>query len=311
MVTPAPAVPDACDTCAWDGRAPPDTRRELGHGSPRWYASNLVAVPALELGSTGFNAQPRPLSIRGTLDAHPALFGQLEAAPSLRAARDAFVRYMDDAFALHRPPSPSQPPAAGSAPADHRRWRTSWRKLLQGWGMDANGPAGAVIKGWVESRFGLVPTFHKAPLAHYPSDAWMTYIEEKNASRYHNNHIHQQFDLLYEFCQLSLRRFGPPASGGLTPQHARLWRGSNRCEEQVVAGRLTNRRCTMQLNNIVSMSLCAQDASCFGDWVLQVQVPLCKLLVYPGLLPGQVLQGEQEVLALGGHYDVEASDVVF
>lgn len=281
---------------------------------PRWYASNLVGVPALQLASTAFNAQPLPLSIRGTQAAHPALFEQLETAANLLAARDTFVRYMDDAFALHKPPHPthpSHPPLAGAAwSGDHRRWRTSWRKLLQGWGMDANGPAGAVIKGWVESRFGLVPTFHKAPLGHYPSDSWVTYIEEKNASRYHNNHIHQQFDVLYEFCQLSLRRFGPPAIGH-TAQHTRLWRGSNRCEEQVVTGRLTNRRCTMQLNNVVSMSLCAQDASCFGDWVLQIQVPLCKLITYPGLLPGQVLQGEQEVLALGGHYDVEASDVVF
>jgi len=271
---------------------------------PRWYGSNLVAVPALQLASTAFNAQPLPLGIKGTRDAHPALFARLEAAPDLLAARDTFVHYMDDAFGLHKPTPSSAPPAG-----DARRWRSSWRKLLQGWGMDANGPAGAVVKGWVESRFGLAPTFHKAPLRHYPSAAWVAYIEEKNASRYHNNHIHQQFDVLYEFCQLSLRRFGSPAKGD-TPQHARLWRGSNRCEEQLVAGRLTNHRCTMQLNNIVSMSLCAQDASCFGDWVLQVQVPLCKLLVYPGLLPGQVLQGEQEVLALGGHYEVEASDVV-
>lgn len=266
-----------------------------------------VDVPALELGSTGFNARPKPLSVPGARDAHPQLFTQLEAAPNLLAARNGFAHYMEEAFALHKPP---HPPAPGTAPSDQRRWRTSWRKLLQGWGMDANGPAGAVLKGWVQSRFGLQPTFHKAPLGHYPSAAWMTYTEEKNASRYQNNHIHQQLDVLYEFCQLSLRRFGPPVSGH-TPQHARLWRGSNRCEEQVVAGRLTNRRCTMQLNNIVSMSLSAQDASCFGDWVLQMQVPLCKLLAYPGLLPGHVLQGEQEVLALGGLYDVEASDAVF
>lgn len=266
--------------------------------------SHGVAVSALELGSTGFNAKPRPLSLQGVQDAHPQLFDQLEAAPDLLAARQRFVQYMDDAFALHKP-------APGSAPADARRWRSSWRKLLQGWGMDANGPAGAVLKGWVQSRFGLLPSFHKVPLGAYPSAAWTAFMQEQATSRYHGEPIHPQLDLLYEFCQFSLRRFGPPSSGGHTPQHARLWRGSNRCEEQVVAGRLTNRRCTMQLNNIISLSLNAQDASCFGDWVLQIQVPLCKLLVYPGLLPGQVLQGEQEVLALGGLYDVEASDAVF
>jgi len=276
---------------------------------PRWYASNLVGVPTLQLASTGFNLQPLPLRVGGTRELHARLFEQLDKAPTLPAARNVFVAYMDDTFGLHKP-APAQAGGPAMRPADQRRWRSSWRKLLQGWGMDSNSPAGAVLKGWAESRFGLVPTFHKAPLGHYPSDAWVAYIEEKNASRYHNHHIHQQFDVLYEFCQHSLCRFGSP-SVGQTPQHVRLWRGSNRCEEQVVAGRLTNRRCTMELNNVVSLSLCAQDASCFGDWVLQVEVPLCKLLVYPGLLPGQVLQGEQEVLALGGHYDVEASDVVF
>ena len=39
---------------------------------------------------------------------------------------------------------------------------------------------------------------------------------------------------------------------------------------------------------------------------MEVQVPVAKVLVFPGLLPGQVLQGEQEVLALGGDYEVTA-----
>jgi NAD+--dinitrogen-reductase ADP-D-ribosyltransferase len=40
--------------------------------------------------------------------------------------------------------------------------------------------------------------------------------------------------------------------------------------------------------------------------VFELLVPRSKLLVFPGLLPGQVLQGEQEVIALGGDYDVVA-----
>jgi NAD+--dinitrogen-reductase ADP-D-ribosyltransferase len=62
----------------------------------------------------------------------------------------------------------------------------------------------------------------------------------------------------------------------------------------------------VRLNNIVSFSLSAEEASCFGDWVFELLVPASKLLVFPGLLPGQVLQGEQEVIALGGDYDVVA-----
>jgi NAD+--dinitrogen-reductase ADP-D-ribosyltransferase len=57
---------------------------------------------------------------------------------------------------------------------------------------------------------------------------------------------------------------------------------------------------------MVSFSLSQEGASCFGDWVFEVQVPVCKVLVFPDLLPGQVLQGEQEVLALGGDYEVIA-----
>jgi NAD+--dinitrogen-reductase ADP-D-ribosyltransferase len=43
--------------------------------------------------------------------------------------------------------------------------------------------------------------------------------------------------------------------------------------------------------------------------VFETRVPLSKVVVAPGMLPGQVLQGEQEVLALGGDYEVEASYV--
>ena len=38
-------------------------------------------------------------------------------------------------------------------------------------------------------------------------------------------------------------------------------------------------------------------------------IALSRWLLLPCLLPGQVLQGEQEVLALGGEYDVQASYV--
>lgn len=268
----------------------------------RWYGTNLVGVPALVLASTAFNANPAPLAIAGTRAAHCGLFALIERSQDLNEAREMFVHYLLIAFGL-RKPAPHELPGLGVA--EQRRWRSSWRKLLQGWGMDANGPAGAVLKGWVESRFGLVPGYHKAPLARFPSPVWVAYLEEKAASRYHNNNIHQQLDLLYEFCQWALRRF--PAPGSATPlRHLRLWRGSTRCEEQLIAGRLRDRRCTVRLNNIVSFSLSYEDAACFGDWVFEVQVPACKVLVYPGLLPGQVLQGEQEVLALGGDYDVVA-----
>ena len=76
---------------------------------------------------------------------------------------------------------------------------------------------------------------------------------------------------------------------------------------RLVAGSLRERRCTVRLNNVVSFSRTREQAGCFGDWLLRVQVPLCKLLLWPGLLDTASLQGESEVIALGGDYDVEAS----
>jgi NAD+--dinitrogen-reductase ADP-D-ribosyltransferase len=269
----------------------------------RWYSTNLVGVPARVLSSTAFNAHPVPLSIAGTRECHPGLFSLLARCQDLNDAAEVFVHYLNIAFGLR---SPAAQEAADLGPAERRRWRSSWRKLLQAWGMNNASPAGAVLKGWVESRFGLVPTHHRQPLQRFPSLTWVTYLEEKTFSRLHNNNIHQQLDLLFEFCQWALQRFGLPGHAAAGAPHVRLWRGSTHCDEQLVAGSLRGRHCTVRLNNLISFSLSLDDAGCFGDWVFEVLVPASKLVVFPGLLTGQVLQGEQEVLALGGDYEVVA-----
>jgi NAD+--dinitrogen-reductase ADP-D-ribosyltransferase len=281
-----------------------------------WYSTNLVGVPTAVLASAAFNAHPLPLHIAGTREAHAGLFTLLERSASLQEAQDMFGHYLLIAFGL-------SPAPADACAAERRRWRASYLKLLQGWGLDSNGPAGAVLKGWVESRFGLVPGFHREALGRFPSPAWVRYLEEKGASRYHNNCIQQQLDLLYEYGQWALQRFRPlqPLLGEAPAQRVRLWRGSNRGEEQVVAGALhraarprspdapdrSPRRVTVRLNNLVSFSLDREGASCFGDWVFEALVPLSKILFFPGLLPDRVLNGEAEVLVIGGDYEVEAS----
>jgi NAD+--dinitrogen-reductase ADP-D-ribosyltransferase len=232
-----------------------------------------------------------------TCEAHAGLFALLETGGDPEEASEMFVHYLSLAFGL-------QPEAAPTSPAEARRWRASYIKLLQSWGLDSNGPAGAVLKGWVESRFGLVPCFHKARLERFPSPAWVGYLEEKASSRFHNNCIYQQLDLLYEFCQWALLRFRPFGTG----RHVTMWRGITRCDEQVVAGELHHgpRRLTVRLNNLVSFATSAEHAECFGDWVLRAEVPLVKLLFYPGLLAHVPLAGEGEALAIGGDYEVEA-----
>jgi NAD+--dinitrogen-reductase ADP-D-ribosyltransferase len=265
-------------------------------GAPRWHSSNLVGVAAPVLASAAFNARPQALHIAGTREQHTGLFALLARCGGAGEAQAVFAQYMTMAFGLLPPPQSTTGP---------RHWRSSYLRLLQGWGQDANGAAGAVLKGWAESRFGIAPVFHKAPLQRFPSPAWMGYLEEKAASRYHNNDILRQLDLLYEFCQWMLQHFLLPA--GTT--HLPLWRGSTRCEEQLVAGSLRERRGTVRLNNLVSFSHSRDDADCFGDWLMSASVPCCKLLVVPGLLATTALRGEAEVLAIGGDYAVELSYV--
>lgn len=263
----------------------------------RWYGSSMVGVAPAVLAGSSFNTAPQPLHIGGVHATHAPLFNALANTDGADEARALFTHYMNEMFVLAQT-------AAASAGADNaHRWRASYLKLLQGWGLDANGAAGAVLKGWAESRFGLLPSFHKVPLGRFPSAAWVSYLQDKGTSRYHNHQILQQLDLLFEFCQWMLARHRLLGPGPV----AALWRGSNRIEEQVVAGSLQSRRCTVRLNNLVSFSTTREQAGCFGDWLLCARVPLCKLLLVPGLLDTRSLQGEAEVLAIGGLYEVEAS----
>jgi NAD+--dinitrogen-reductase ADP-D-ribosyltransferase len=267
---------------------------ELPH---TWYTTNLVGVPAEVLASIDFNAHPVPLRIVGVRETHPGLFALLDTSQDPQEASDMFVHYLSLVFGL-------QPSAQPVSASEARRWRASYIKLLQSWGVDSSGQAGAVLKGWVESRFGLVPCFHVARLERFPSPAWVRYLEEKASSRFHNNCIYQQLDLLYEFCQWALHRFKPFGDG----MHVRLWRGTTRCDEQRIEGTPGpgRRRWVVQLNNLVSFAQEEAQAECFGDWLLQARVPLVKLLFYPGLLDKVLLSGEGEVLAIGGRYVVEA-----
>ena len=209
---------------------------------------------------------------------------------------EKFKRYLDIVFEL-------KPSNYEIEHADIRRFRPSYLKLMEGWGFDSNSPQGAVLKGWVESRFGLTPTFHRSPLHHYPSEPWIRYLEEKYSSRFHNNSIHMQLDLLYEYCQFVIQRYGYPARDWVT-----LWRGVNSYDEPTMTRtKMEKGQCLVRLNNLVSFTLSRERADEFGDWILEVKVPVVKLLFFPDLLEKPVLSGEGEVLALGGEYWAKAS----
>lgn len=273
------------------------------HNDPsRWYSTNLVGIPAWLLASIEFNEHPQSLRIAGAQETHRGLFRLLDESKSSEDAAEKFRRYMDIVFQL----TPTQYEVLY---AELRRFRPSYLKLMEGWGFDSNSPQGAVLKGWVESRFGLTPSFHKVPLQKYPSKAWMQYLEEKYASRFHNNSIHQQLDLLYEYCQFIIRRYGLPLTDS-SGDWVTLWRGINLYDEPTLTGgRITKGDCVLRLNNLVSFTTSRERAEEFGDWILEALVPKVKLLFFPGLLLNHPLSGEGEVLALGGNYTVKASYV--
>jgi NAD+--dinitrogen-reductase ADP-D-ribosyltransferase len=260
----------------------------------RGHSANLVGVPTGLLASAAFNDFPLPLHIRGVHESHARLFQQLAAAGSHAEAAKVFQDYMDDTFALQQ----TNAAEAGAV----RRFRASYLRLLKGWGFDANSREGAVLKGWAESRFGLFPTFHVSALYRFASSAWSRYVEEKMASRFHNNDIYTQLDLLYEFCQWSLARWFRPGQ-----HHVTLYRGVNDfSEDKLLRGQPQPRSgpAMVRLNNVISFTALRDIACEFGDYILQAQVPTVKILFFNDLLPRHALKGEAEYLVIGGDYRV-------
>ncbi|HEY3301031.1 MAG TPA: NAD(+)--dinitrogen-reductase ADP-D-ribosyltransferase [Methylophilaceae bacterium] len=273
----------------------------------RWDSTNLVGIPSGLIASVAFNDQPQHLRIAGALESHRGLFHLLEESKNHADAAIKFKRYMQLVFQL-------KPTKYERLHAEVRRFRPSYLKLMEGWGFDSNSPQGAVLKGWVENRFGMAPTFHKAPLQQYPSPAWTSYLQEKYACRFHNNNIYQQLDLLYEFCQFVITRYGLPHANK-ADTHVTLWRGINLHDEpnlsigKNIANKSSKEPLIVRLNNLVSLTTSRERADEFGDWLLELQVPKVKILFFPQLLQNQSLSGEGEVLALGGLYHAKASYV--
>lgn len=268
--------------------------------SGRGHSTNLVGIPTDLLAHCAFNDCPMPLHISGVREMNTSLFEMLAQATDLPDAEDAFTAYMAAMFGIDPEQRESSPD--GGTGTGRRHYRSSFLRLIKGWGHDSNGPEGAVLKGWVESRFGIFPTFHKEIIQRISSGAWTTYVEEKMSSRFHNNAIYVQLDLLFEFCQWALANFARPRE-----THLILYRGINSFDEHAVVGRIDKRIAVMRLNNLTSFSSDRSIAECFGDTILTVRVPVAKVAFFNTLLSNHPLKGEGEYLVIGGEYRVTAS----
>jgi len=252
---------------------------------------NLCELPAWVIASEAFNQSPQALHIAGVLESNRGFFEKLDQLETHQERGKVFHEYLDVKFALHQ-----WSDYTGKA---HGSLRNSYLRFLAGWGMDSNSIEGAVMKNWVQSRFGVAPTYHRGVLRQTvdgDEDRRFAYDRMKGSAR--TNAIDAQLDLLYEFCQYELVRRWPEQ------MCFTLFRGTNDPEEHPIRRTENRRESIVRLNNLVSFTSNRERAWEFGSTVWKTVVARSKIVFFSGLLPDSLLSGENEYLAIGGDYHV-------
>jgi NAD+--dinitrogen-reductase ADP-D-ribosyltransferase len=265
---------------------------------------NRCNLPAVILGGLAYQAHPVALEIDGIRAFHQDLFSLLAPIEHSRERAERFVDYMAAHFCL------DDLEAAGLASARVKKYRrnANYLRMVRGWSFDADGREGAVLKHWVETRFGLLARYHAGPLQHEDGEAYHHYLVQGAKGLYATNALEAQLDLLYTYCQYELIRQHPEET------HLTLYRGINRIGEHEVFDDMDERPpCgfggeprRVLLNNLNSFTNNRERACEFGDYILETQVPLPKVFFYNSLLPG-MLKGEDEWVVIGGVYEVTIS----
>ncbi len=122
------------------------------------------------LGSLTFQRAPVPLELDGVTQFHHGLFSLLNKLDDIHERANAFVLHMNAAFYLDEPEQ-----AGYNAHATHKRQKADYLRMVRGWSFDADGREGAALKGWVESRFGLLPRHHGGPIRDFSGEAYRRY----------------------------------------------------------------------------------------------------------------------------------------
>ena len=250
---------------------------------------NHCNLPPWMIGAREFQDDPQPIEIEGVRGTDRRLFTRLAGLAGPDERGQTFHDYISVKFRLHE-----WPEHRASARSSLRH---SYVQFLHGWGADSNGHAGAVLKAWVESRFGLAATYHAGRLATDP-DARERYATDRMRGAAKTMGVAMQLDLLYTFCQDELARRHPGET------RITLYRGTHDPDEYAVRDRAADGSAVVTLNNLSSFTHDAEVAWEFGSSVWQVQVPLAKIVFFSGLLPRHLLGGEAEYLVLGGDYRV-------
>ncbi|WP_221031087.1 NAD(+)--dinitrogen-reductase ADP-D-ribosyltransferase [Actomonas aquatica] len=241
------------------------------------------------IGAVEFQADPQPLELEGVRATDRRLFERLATIDDPMERGRVFHDYVSVKFRLHE--------WQEHANAARSSLRHSYVQLLHGWGADSNGHSGAVLKAWIESRFGLPATYHRGRLVE-DAAAREHYWNDRMRGAARTIGVAMQLDLLYTFCQDELaRRY--PGERWLT-----LYRGTHDPEEYAVQDGGDADGTLVRLNNLSSFTADREVAWEFGSSVWEARVPLSKIVCFSGLLPPQLLAGEAEFLVLGGEYQV-------
>ena len=252
---------------------------------------NRCDHPPWVIASHLFNRDPLPIEIQGVRRAHRSLFARLDRLEDPKARGRAFREYMELVFQVGKW-------RKESSPLGRRSLRNSYLRFLRGWMQDASSPEGAVLKGWVESRFGLPPVFHAGLIPDLHAPAYVLYLVERMRESSRSNAVDSQFDLLYEFVQYELRRRHP----GI-PSFT-LYRGVRNLGDYRILENPGGGRVVVRLNNLNSFSSRLEHAWQFGGNVFETGVPAAKIFFRADLLPGVLPKGEEEAMVIGGDFEV-------
>ncbi|MDR2689946.1 MAG: NAD(+)--dinitrogen-reductase ADP-D-ribosyltransferase [Azoarcus sp.] len=249
---------------------------------------NRCNLPTEALASFAFQLDPRSLELDGIHSLHHGLFERLDEEPDPTARVSLFRRHMNACFMLDAPPEMGLSP---SVRVD--RSRMDYLCLLHGWMFSAESREGAVLKAWVESRFGLVTRYHCGMLdaLRQGGETRAAFEHSVAAGLYNASALESQLDLLYSWGQYELGRRHPGQ------RHFTLYRGLSSLRTNLP--RLDDGRQLVELNNLSSFSASLERADEFGNIVISCAIPAAKILVFPGLLPG-LLRSEDEYLVIGG-----------
>lgn len=252
---------------------------------------NHCNLPTRALGSLSFQCHPVALELDGVHSLHRQLFSALDVITDTHARSELFRAHMAAHFSLQHPEE-----AGAGTPSPRVRPSANYLRLLRGWAFSTESREGAVFKGWVESRFGLLARYHREPMLDTETEAYDRFVAERSAGLYGTHALEAQLDLVYTYVQYELALRYPDSS------HIRLYRGINQTGPHELLQRVKPNQLTLLLNNLSSFSLERERADEFGDSILEVCVPLPKVFCMYGLLPG-LLHGENEAMVIGGVYE--------